>query len=97
MVVTGDALLVAGPPDVLDEDAAYERPNDPQVRAAIARQDASYEGKHGALLVGFSKDQGRPLSQLKLPAVPVWDGMAAAQGLLFVATRDGAVLCFGAD
>ncbi len=47
MVLTADALFVAGPPDVLDEDAAYQRPNDSQVRAAIAKQDAAYAGKHG--------------------------------------------------
>ncbi|MBN2133268.1 MAG: PQQ-binding-like beta-propeller repeat protein [Sedimentisphaerales bacterium] len=30
-----------------------------------------------------------------MPAPPIWDGMAVAQGRLFVSTRDGAVLCLG--
>jgi hypothetical protein len=34
-------------------------------------------------------------SELKLKSPPVWDGMAVAQGRLFVSTVDGKVLCFG--
>jgi hypothetical protein len=97
MVLTRDALFVAGPPDVLDEDAAYQRPNDSQVRAAIAEQDAAYAGEHGALLMGLSKDAGKVVCRIGLPAVPVWDGMVAARGRLFVSARDGTIRCLGAD
>jgi outer membrane protein assembly factor BamB len=97
MVLCSDALFVAGPPDVLDEDAAYQRPNDSQVRAAIAKQDAAYAGKHGALLMGLSKDTGEAVCRVELPAAPVWDGMVAARGHLFVSARDGTVRCLGAD
>lgn len=95
MVATRDTLWVAGPPDVLDENEAYERPQDAEIKAAIARQDAAYEGDHGASLLGLSKDGGQTVAQLKLPAIPVWDGMVATQGHLFVAARDGSVLCLG--
>jgi len=32
---------------------------------------------------------------MKLDSIPVWDGMAVAQGRLFIATKDGKVTCFG--
>jgi hypothetical protein len=30
-----------------------------------------------------------------MPAPPVWDGMAAAGGRLFISTSDGYVVCMG--
>jgi hypothetical protein len=42
-----------------------------------------------------SSDNGQMASELKLKSPPVWDGMAVAQGRLYVATVDGKVLCFG--
>ncbi|MEE8429591.1 MAG: PQQ-binding-like beta-propeller repeat protein [Gammaproteobacteria bacterium] len=94
MVLTGETLFVAGPPDVLDEDEAFKRPGDPQVKDRIMEQDAAYEGKRGALLMGVSKADGKPVLRLDLTAQPVWDGMAAANGRLYLATKDGKLLCF---
>lgn len=93
MVLAGQTLLVAGPPDVLNEDDAFERPHDPQVRAKIIAQDAAYEGKHGALLMGVSITDGKSRFQIELPAPPVWDGMAVAEGRLFLCDRDGRLIC----
>jgi len=97
MVLAGDTLFVAGPPDVLSEDEAFNRPFDTQVVASISEQDAAYQGKRGALLLGVSTDQGQQSFKLDLPAPPVWDGMAAAEGRLFVCTVDGRVTCLGAE
>jgi hypothetical protein len=97
MVLAGDALFIAGPPDVLSEDDAFNRPNDPQVKAKIAEQDAAYDGKHGALLVGLSTAGGKRSFQLNLSAQPVWDGMAVAEGRLFVCRQDGRLSCLGAE
>ncbi|MHC4565238.1 MAG: PQQ-binding-like beta-propeller repeat protein, partial [Planctomycetota bacterium] len=96
MVLAGDTLFVAGPPDVLNEDEAFNQPFNAQVVARIAEQDAAYEGKRGALLLGLSTEQGRQSFKLDLTAPPVWDGMAAAEGRLFVCTVDGRVTCLGA-
>jgi len=96
MVLAGDTLFVAGPPDVLSEDEAFDEPFDAQVMARIAEQDAAYEGKRGALLMAVSTDQGEQSFKLDLPAPPVWDGMAAAEGKLFVCDADGNITCLGA-
>ena len=94
MVLAGETLFVAGPPDVLDEDEAFKRPGDPQVKDTIMEQDAAYEGKRGALLMGVSTKDGRPVIRLDLSSEPVWDGMAVADGRLYLATKDGKLLCF---
>jgi len=94
MVLAGEILFVAGPPDVLNEDEAFKRPGDSQVQGKIMEQDAAYEGKRGALLMGVSTADGKPTFQLDLTAQPAWDGMVAAEGRLYLAMKDGKLLCF---
>ena len=94
LVLTGETLFVAGPPDVLNEDEAYKRPNDPQVKDKILEQDAAYEGKYGALLMGVSTVDGSLVLRLDLLSEPVWDGMIAANGRLYLSTKDGKLHCF---
>jgi hypothetical protein len=36
-------------------------------------------------------------TQYTLDAPPAWDGLAAANGQLFMVTQDGKVICFGQD
>ena len=79
MVSAENALFVVGPPDVLD-------PNDPM---------ASFDGRRGAVLWVVSKDDGRKLAECKLGSPPVFDGMAAAAGRLYLSTLDGRVTCMG--
>jgi hypothetical protein len=55
---------------------------------------APFEGRSGGLLLAVSPADGRQLAQLDLPAPPVFDGMAAADGRLFLSTRDGRLSCF---
>jgi hypothetical protein len=93
MALADDTLLVAGPPDVLSEDEAWERPFDPDVQAKKAAQYAAYDGDNGAVLLGVSTSNGETLSQLDLAAPPVWDGMAVAAGRVFMTTVDGSVVC----
>ena len=50
-------------------------------------------GKTGGLRA-FAAADGRRLAQRDLPP-PVWDGMAAAGGALYVSTADGRVVCLG--
>jgi len=95
MILAGDTLFVAGPPDVLSEDEAFNSPFHPETVARIAEQDAAYEGKRGAILMGVSKSEGKLVFQDDLPARPVWDGMAAAGGKLYISTVDGRVRCLG--
>lgn len=93
MLLTRNTLFVAGPPDVLNEDEAFERPFADAVQAKIREQEAAYEGQRGGVLLGVSPDQGSSRFQIDLPAPPVWDGMAAVAGKLFICTKDGYVTC----
>jgi len=79
MVAAGKHLFVAGPPDVVD-------PDDPM---------ASFEGRGGAVLAVHSTADGKTLAEKKLDAPPVFDGLIAAAGQLFLCTTDGQVICLG--
>ncbi len=55
-----------------------------------------YEGKRGAMLMAASAADGKTLAQYALEALPVYDGLVAARGRLFVSLQNGALLCLGA-
>ena len=79
MVLAGKTLWVAGPPDrVLQKNA--------EASAALA-------GAEGGLLWAVSAADGQALAQYKLEAPPVFDGMAASAGRLFVSLQNGRILC----
>ena len=50
-------------------------------------------GSEGSLL-SLSAASGRTLARSKT-AAPVWDGLAAAYGRLYLSTREGSVICLG--
>ena len=93
LVLAGDTIFVAGPPDLIDEDQAFKQINDAEVQSQIADQAAAFEGRKGAQLITVSAAEGRRLSQVKLDSPPVFDGMAAAGRRLYLATTDGQVVC----
>jgi len=47
----------------------------------------------GVVVMAFSASDGSELAQCPLDASPVFDGMAAAYGRLYISTEDGTVLC----
>jgi outer membrane protein assembly factor BamB len=55
------------------------------------------EGKNGVVLKAIRAADGEELGEYPLAAVPVFDGMAAAGGRLYVSLRDGTVVCMGAS
>ncbi|MDP6353979.1 MAG: PQQ-binding-like beta-propeller repeat protein [Planctomycetota bacterium] len=59
--------------------------------------EAAYEGRKGGLLWTLDAEDGTPLGELALPAPPVWDGLAAAGGHVYLPLKDGTVLCLGAS
>ncbi len=79
MVLAGRRLFVAGPPDEVD-------PADPM---------ASFEGRKGAVLRAYAAADGKMLEERKLEAPPVFDGLIAAAGRLYLCTTDGKILCLG--
>ena len=94
MVLAGATLYVAGPPDVLDEEAAVTQHFQADIAKQLAEQDAAWRDERGAALWAVSAATGERLQEVKLESMPVWDGMAAAGGRLFVSTKDGTVVAF---
>ena len=94
MVLAGGNLYTAGPPAIADEKAAFFDPDAPAHREALTEQETAWEGKKGGLLRVLSASDGEKLTEYELESVPVWDGMAAANGRLYMATIDGKVVCF---
>jgi len=78
MVLAGDVLFAAGTPDVVDPEEPW----------------AAYDGRRGGLMWAVSTEDGSRLAEYKLDAPPVYDGMAAADGRLYISTADGKVVGF---
>ncbi len=72
-----NTLILAGPPDVIDPDDPY----------------AALEGRKGAKLWAVCAATGKRITERDLTAPPVFDGMAAADGRLYMACEDGSVMC----
>lgn len=54
---------------------------------------AGLEGTAEATLLAVSPGDGEVLAEMALPSTPVWDGMAAARGNLYLALENGRTLC----
>lgn len=78
MVIAGDKLFVAGTVDVLYPDNPW----------------ASYEGRKGGKLIAFSTVDGSKLAEYDLSEAPIFDGMAAAHGRIYLSARGGKLTCF---
>jgi len=77
MVLAADTVFVAGAPMVFPLDDL----------------GGTYAGRRGALLRAIATGDGAMLAEYKLDELPVWDGMAAAGGCLYLCLLDGTVLC----
>jgi len=93
IVLADGTLFVAGPPDLLDEQQAFSRIDDPNVRRSLEDQAASFKGEKGAILMAVSAADGRILAQYDLDNAPVFDGLIAAGSRLYMTTTNGEVLC----
>ncbi|MFW6107422.1 MAG: PQQ-binding-like beta-propeller repeat protein [bacterium] len=60
-----------------------------------ARDLEAFRGSKGIVLRALATRDGRRLAQRSLDALPVFDGMAAAAGRLYLATAEGTLVCFG--
>jgi outer membrane protein assembly factor BamB len=79
MALTRDILFVAGTPDA-------RCPEDPW---------AALDGRKGGVLRAVSARTGEKLGERRLPAPPVYDGMAVANSRVYLVLSDGRVLCLG--
>jgi outer membrane protein assembly factor BamB len=102
MVLTDKILWIAGPEDVVDEEAAFDwwamDPNDPNydpnMSDKLDAQDAAFLDESGAKLRAVATWDGQTLTEYDLESVPVFDGVAAANGSLYIVTNSGKVKCF---
>ena len=66
-----------------------------EIRQKLTEQTAAWRGQRGGLLWAVSLADGSCLSTIDLDAPPVFDGMIAADGQLFLSLMNGEVLCYG--
>jgi outer membrane protein assembly factor BamB len=97
MVLAGETLFIAGPADLIDEPQIFRQIGSPQIRPKLAEQTAALEGKKGAMLLAFSAAEGQELARTNLESPPVFDGMAAANGNIYISTVDGKIICMGEE
>jgi hypothetical protein len=76
MTLAGETLFICGPADVVKE----------------GDEMASFEGRLGSELWAMSAKDGSVLAKHHLDEMPVFDGMAAAAGRIFVTTAGGEVI-----
>jgi outer membrane protein assembly factor BamB len=93
MVLADRTLFVAGVPDNVNEEDAQQTIGRADTQKQLAEFAAALHGKRGALLHAVAADTGKVLAEYRLDALPVFDGMAAAGGKLFVVDKDGKVTC----
>ena len=94
MVLANDRLFIAGPRDVADEKELWGRSNERIYQEKMAAQAAWFKGKHGGIMQVFAKKDGKKLTEKKLPYLPVFDGLVAANGRLYMVTECGSILCY---
>jgi hypothetical protein len=77
MVLAQDTLFMAGPPDVIPAGGTAE----------------AFGNSRENLLFVTSAGDGKELARYELDSGPVFDGMAAAYGRLYIASEGGNVFC----
>lgn len=61
--------------------------------ALATRQEAALAGHGGALLWAVCAKDGARLAEYPLDAPPIFDGMAAAGGCLYLSDMGGRIVC----
>jgi outer membrane protein assembly factor BamB len=90
----GKTLFIAGLPDLVNEDAVKAGMDNPDILDGLEKQDAAWLGRKGAMFWAVSARDGTKLAEYKLPMPPIFDGMIAAGGRLYVVTMDGKITCY---
>lgn len=96
LTLAGDMVFAAGPPEKVDETRIRVQrlqANEALVRKLLGPALEAWEGKYGALFRAVSTRTGRTIFDRRLPWLPIFDGMAAAHGNLYLSTRDGRLVC----
>jgi len=94
MVATGKHLFVGGPRDIVDEGIAsrgsllYQKSHD-----GLMRQSEVWAGREGGVLVAVSKKDGGIVTEQPLDSLPVFDGIIASGGRLYISLENGKLIC----
>lgn len=62
---------------------------------SVDTDNAPETSNQEAVLIAYSASDGKELARYRLESAPVFDGMAAAYGRLFISMTDGSLLCMG--
>jgi len=95
MAKAGDQLVIAGPRKLYEEKDVVQRIETAEAQKLVAAQAQAWE-RDAELLVVAAAD-GSTRQRVALDAVPVWNGLAVADGSLFLSGTDGAVYRIGTD
>ena len=66
-----------------------------RLHAIALAANALYVAHEDGRLMKLSPDEGKKLDEFQIPT-PAWDGMAIAEGRLFITTQSGELICLGA-
>ena len=89
LVLADTTLLLAGPHEQAElRTGELTLPN-------LDKAESAFQGRQGAALCLVDAAGGEPLAQYKLESPPVFDGMIAARGRIFISLKDGSLVCFG--
>ena len=94
MTLSNSTLFIAGTQDVVDEKQAWGRFLQPEMRAKLDEQLSAMMGSRGGLLWAVSAENGEKLTEYKLESPPVFDGMIAANGCLYLVLKNGDLICY---
>ena len=94
MIKAADKLIVCGPEKIIDEKGVVPRWPGESVLEELKEQDAILDGRRGSMLWVFNAVDGSVIEKHELPGLPIWEGIAAADRCLFLATTEG-VVCLG--
>jgi outer membrane protein assembly factor BamB len=95
MVKADNKLIVCGPEKIIDEQDAVRRYPDKSLSAKLEKQDAILDGQNGSQMWVVDAGSGKIVARHQLSWLPIWDGMAAADGHVFLATQDGVICLSG--
>jgi len=97
MVLTDKTFFIAGPPRFNErqttEYLSTRRTDSFSLNPLLEDALDKFEGRKGGVLLATAKATGEKLAEFELPSSPVFDGMIAANGRLFMSLTDGSVIC----
>jgi hypothetical protein len=90
----GKHLVLAGPPDKLDEREVWKTGRTEKTTPAGMAQQDSIDGKLGGVLLITVAETGETVSTTGLDSPPVFDGVITANNSVYMSALDNTVRCY---